>query len=169
MVFSNNNDSFLIIILLFCSQVVYSKMSGENLKLYEVLQESAKKENICVVNGLELKDGNTEEVLEHLVEYEKTRAVVLLLDAEEIRRLFQSAEVVGTRGKFTWLGTRSWARDKAVTDDLESISEGAITLDLDEEDPIMEDFKDYFTSLKPETNTHNPWFSEFWQSHFRYN
>lgn len=32
--------------------------------------------------------------------------------------------------------------------------------------PPVRDFDDYFRSLKPKTNTRNPWFAEFWESRF---
>lgn len=48
---------------------------------------------------------------------------------------------------------------------VETIVEGSITVQ-----PLvrnLDGFDSYFKALRPENNTRNPWFSEYWQDFFK--
>ena len=57
-----------------------------------------------------------------------------------------------------------WAVRPDVVDGLEQEAAGGISMKL--YSPPISGFDDYYFSLRPDTNTRNPWFREFWQQKF---
>lgn len=64
-----------------------------------------------------------------------------------------------------WIGCDGWSSRDSVTKGLETVVEGAITVQ-----PLvrqLDGFDDYFRNkLRPSRNGRNPWFNEFWQKYF---
>ena len=58
-----------------------------------------------------------------------------------------------------------WADRPDVVHGIEEAAAGAITMKL-MSNPIQS-FDTYFRSLRPEENTRNPWFREFWEWKFK--
>ena len=57
-----------------------------------------------------------------------------------------------------------WADRPDVVDGIENLALGGMSIKL--HSPEIADFDDYFKSLSPLTNSHNPWFTEFWEEKF---
>ena len=57
-----------------------------------------------------------------------------------------------------------WAVRPDVVYGLEQEAAGGISMKL--YSPPISGFDDYYFSLRPDTNTRNPWFREFWQQKF---
>lgn len=89
--------------------------------------------------------------------------VVLLTSAADTRLLLQSAQDLGYRDRFVWVGGTLWGRDMAVVTGLDEVARGAIT--IQHWDERYSGFVDYMTAL--DLNNHDPipddWFEEFWQ------
>lgn len=58
-----------------------------------------------------------------------------------------------------------WADRYEVVEGFEQEAEGGITIKL--QSPVVKTFDDYYLKLRLDTNTRNPWFSEFWQYRFQ--
>ncbi|KAK1889356.1 Metabotropic glutamate receptor 1 [Dissostichus eleginoides] len=58
-----------------------------------------------------------------------------------------------------------WADRYEVVEGFEQEAEGGITMKLQSE--VVKTFDDYYLKLRLDTNTRNPWFSEFWQYRFQ--
>jgi len=52
-----------------------------------------------------------------------------------------------------------------VVEDIEDFIVGGVSMKL--YSPEMSDFDEYYFRLRPDTNTRNPWFREFWQERFK--
>lgn len=57
-----------------------------------------------------------------------------------------------------------WADRSEVVQGFEYEAQGSISIRI--HSPYVKAFDNYYLSLKPVTNTRNPWFTEFWQSRF---
>lgn len=57
-----------------------------------------------------------------------------------------------------------WADRSDVVRGLEEEAHGGMSIKI--HSPHVKTFDEYYTLLKPHNNTRNPWFSEFWESHF---
>jgi hypothetical protein len=57
-----------------------------------------------------------------------------------------------------------WADRGDVTQEYEEEAWGGISIRI--HSPHVSSFDEYYWSLKPHTNLRNPWFKEFWESHF---
>ncbi len=57
-----------------------------------------------------------------------------------------------------------WADRPDVVEDIEKQALGGMSIKL--YSPPIANFNAYYQSLKPRTNTRNPWFDEFWQEKF---
>ena len=150
-------------------QLVYSNdtygMSGRAALLQQMAAF-----NTCVVYEEAIPGGATDldmqQIVEHLLQRSATRVVIVFADADVTHALLEAASRLGTRGKFTWIGTNAWARQYDVIDGVQTTAEGALTLGLSQNVLGMDQFKTYWTQLKPEDNDANPWFAEYWMDTF---
>jgi len=58
-----------------------------------------------------------------------------------------------------------WAVRPDVVEGIEDHIAGGVSIKL--YSPEIDDFDDYYFRLKPNNNSRNPWFQEFWQERFR--
>ncbi len=118
------------------------------------------------------KDATTEQlsdILKTLVDNKETRAVVMFVEGDTARSVLEAANTADVRGVFTWYGTTSWGTHQEVIQGLDLISEGAVTISLDQETSGMSDFKQYWNTLTPDNTQNNPWFKEYWMDTFQCN
>ncbi|GFS56278.1 metabotropic glutamate receptor 2 [Trichonephila clavipes] len=66
--------------------------------------------------------------------------------------------------RFIWIGSDGWGAKERIVANREQFAEGTVTI-LPKRYPIQE-FDDYFKSLRPSSNSRNPWFKEFWENQF---
>lgn len=69
------------------------------------------------------------------------------------------------RISYNFLYSDTWGTDPEVVRALEDVAEGCMTLSFPK--PSGTAFREYFTALRPETNSYNPWFREFWEDRFK--
>lgn len=58
-----------------------------------------------------------------------------------------------------------WADRKDVVHNLEEQAWGGISMRIHSQH--NDDFDKYYLNLKPKTNKRNPWFLDFWETHFK--
>ena len=150
-------------------QVVYSDNEYGKSGVAE-LRKAAKDASICIVNTetipVDYVDADMDKIIVGLRENIAARVVVLLANDMYVHAFLEAVRWKSARGEFTWIGTNSWGKNEGVTKGVEKEAEGAITLSLDVAGRTVDDFRYDFNKLKPETNTYNPWFKEYWQQRF---
>ncbi|KAG8197939.1 hypothetical protein JTE90_020315 [Oedothorax gibbosus] len=126
-------------------------------------------EEICITATEILKrnanDDDYDVVVQNLDRHEKAKVVIVFLNEDKIGELLEACE----RNKippqrFLWLGSDGWGTKERVTRGYEKWALNAITI-MPKRFQVK-GFDDYFKSLKPSSNTRNPWFEEFWETQF---
>ncbi|XP_023310174.1 metabotropic glutamate receptor 1 [Anoplophora glabripennis] len=65
---------------------------------------------------------------------------------------------------FLFIGSDGWADRGDVVQDYEEEAWGGLSIRI--HSPYVSSFDSYYWALKPQSNTRNPWFKEFWESRF---
>ena len=89
--------------------------------------------------------------------------VVFTSQVSHIKSLLLAANERHLIGQIQWVGSDAWG-NVVWLKDLQHLAHNAITVSPTSK--RLKAFEDYFTLLRPETNTRNPWFKEYWQMHF---
>ncbi|GFR04976.1 metabotropic glutamate receptor 7 [Trichonephila clavata] len=98
--------------------------------------------------------------------YDKARVVIVFLNEDKISELLDACERCNLpKNRFIWIGSDGWGAKERIVANREQFVEGTITI-LPKRYPIQADFDDYFKSLRPSSNSRNPWFKEFWENQF---
>ncbi|ELU03139.1 hypothetical protein CAPTEDRAFT_198326 [Capitella teleta] len=122
---------------------------------FETLADRA---GICVAKSLkiprEVKPDTFKRLIKELLENQKAKVVILFASID-----MEVTEIIH------WLASDSWGSKAVPVNGQEWAAEGTITI-LPTRN-VLTEFDDYFTKLTPENNSRNPWFDEFWESHFR--
>ncbi|KAL4233562.1 Metabotropic glutamate receptor 1 [Mactra antiquata] len=136
----------------------------------EVFRNLAKAKNVCIANSEAAPSVENEiafnKIIETLLKTESARVIVCFCEGMTARRLMKAIKRnPKARGKFQIVASDGWGDRPDVVSGIEDVAVGAITMKL-MSNPI-ESFDSYFRSLKPENNSRNPWFLEFWQWKFK--
>ncbi|KAK7490923.1 hypothetical protein BaRGS_00017795, partial [Batillaria attramentaria] len=136
--------------------VVYEESSYGILGFNEV-EKKLKQNGICLATTEKLlKDsGQSTEadydlIVERLLKKVHARGVIIFGSDQEVGQLMKAVERRGETGNFAWIGSDGWGGRGLAFKGKEEAG-----------------FRDYFLSLRPTTNTRNPWFIEYWEQHFR--
>ena len=137
----------------------------------EGLTKAMEKAGKCIVVSYGISPSNpTEEeiddLIKNLVQNSKTRVVILYTYESVTRKVLEGVARSRARGIFTWIGTTAWGDSKGVVQGLEEYAEGAVTIVPDSSTTGLDSFRQYFENLKPDTNTQNPWFKQYWREKF---
>nr|XP_006820149.1 PREDICTED: metabotropic glutamate receptor 8-like [Saccoglossus kowalevskii] len=107
-----------------------------------------------------------DKIVKNLLEKQSARVVIVYGSEQDAAGLMGAAKKMKGPGHFVWVGSDGWSnRQLPAEQGKESILEGAITVQ-----PLAEPiqgFDDYFLGLDPNDNERNPWFQEFWETHFK--
>uniref|UniRef100_A0A1I8JEP4 G_PROTEIN_RECEP_F3_4 domain-containing protein n=1 Tax=Macrostomum lignano TaxID=282301 RepID=A0A1I8JEP4_9PLAT len=136
----------------------------------------ASNQGVCISKVLIIprnpKNGSLNLIVESLLNLPKSRVVVAFCQSESLRTLFrllnqrqQLQSGLTQQNRLFWVASDGWGRK---TDHLvgnEAMFEGAISL-LPER-RVVDGFDAYFKSLTLEHRRLNPWWSEFWATHFQ--
>ncbi|XP_077985666.1 metabotropic glutamate receptor 8-like [Glandiceps talaboti] len=135
----------------------------------EAFTELAKETGICIARSEKIYSDSLDSAFDRIVRYlhEKTqaRAVISFVNEDDLKQLLQATERNNMTGHFIWIASDSWGTKQSPVKGQEHVAEGAITV-LPKRIPLP-GFENYFQSLNPGNNTRNPWFKEFWESHFK--
>ncbi|XP_064643302.1 metabotropic glutamate receptor 3-like isoform X2 [Lineus longissimus] len=137
----------------------------------QVVEHHLKKAGVCIaVRDRLIKDSGVasedtyDKVVEDLLKKKTARGVIVFGSDQEVAQLMNAVRRNNATGQFVWIGSDGWGGRELVWKTREAQVEGAVTVQ-----PLakpVKAFDDYFLSLKPDNNTRNPWFIEYWESYF---
>ncbi|EDO31767.1 predicted protein, partial [Nematostella vectensis] len=134
-------------------------------------QKMARKANVCIVDVAQVDDKMNPveytEILERFTKESRTRVVVLFCNTEDIHSILASASRLNLTRYFMWLASDFWGSKNEPLFGVEDVANGAMTIELQTNQRELNKFYDYFKQLRPETNSRNPWFREYWEWHFK--
>lgn len=126
----------------------------------------AKAANVCIAGSFKVEDDKQiNNMFSEFFKHPEVRGIVLFCTDIDATKILKGAQRRNAAGRFIWVASDYWGTRKKTIDGLEKFAEGAISVSLTEANSSS--FTDYFTSLKPGNHSMvNPWFDEFWESHF---
>ncbi|XP_076754534.1 metabotropic Glutamate Receptor [Xylocopa sonorina] len=134
----------------------------------EVFTREATERNVCIAAALKVPSAADDRIFDDIIlrlsKKPNARAVILFTRAEDARGILEAARRSNLSQSFQWLASDGWGRQIKLVEGLEDEAEGAITVELQSEN--IPGFDEYMTSLTPESNRRNPWFSEYWEEVF---
>lgn len=129
---------------------------------YRELVSRAHKYDVCFATPTHALAGHDPDETYRSVVEELFRGhfhVVVVFAVREVAvRLLKTVQLSGHQDRFLWLGSDGWTYN--TPEDVAPVAEGAFGIQ-----PLarsMPGFDEYFSGLTPQTNTRNPWFSEYW-------
>ncbi|XP_027140402.1 metabotropic glutamate receptor 1 isoform X1 [Larimichthys crocea] len=136
----------------------------------EAFKELASQEGLCIAHSDKIYSNAGEKHYDRLLRklrerLPKARVVVCFCEGMTVRGLLMAMRRLGVFGEFLLIGSDGWADRYEVVEGYEQEAEGGITMKLQSE--VVKTFDDYYLKLRLDTNTRNPWFSEFWQYRFQ--
>ncbi|XP_060947507.1 metabotropic glutamate receptor 1 [Limanda limanda] len=136
----------------------------------EAFKELASLEGLCIAHSDKIYSNAGEKHFDRLLRklrerLPKARVVVCFCEGMTVRGLLMAMRRLGVFGEFLLIGSDGWADRYEVVEGFEHEAEGGITMKLQSE--VVKTFDDYYLKLRLDTNTRNPWFSEFWQYRFQ--
>ena len=103
-------------------------------------------------------------VIDSLLREPKARCVVVFCNVnKQIANLMSAAKTRGVHQNFQWVGTDAWGTIVWLKN-LKEIAENAIT--VQPRVVQLHGFEEYFNKLKPEHNSRDQWFDEYWENRF---
>uniref|UniRef100_A0A8C4EV63 Metabotropic glutamate receptor 1 n=1 Tax=Dicentrarchus labrax TaxID=13489 RepID=A0A8C4EV63_DICLA len=136
----------------------------------EAFKELASQEGLCIAHSDKIYSNAGEKHYDRLLRklrerLPKARVVVCFCEGMTVRGLLMAMRRLGVFGEFLLIGSDGWADRYEVVEGYEQEAEGGITMKLQSE--VVKTFDDYYLKLRLDSNTRNPWFSEFWQYRFQ--
>uniref|UniRef100_A0A8C3G2V2 Metabotropic glutamate receptor 1 n=1 Tax=Cyclopterus lumpus TaxID=8103 RepID=A0A8C3G2V2_CYCLU len=136
----------------------------------EAFKELASLEGLCIAHSDKIYSNAGEKHFDRLLRklrerLPKARVVVCFCEGMTVRGLLMAMRRLGVFGEFLLIGSDGWADRYEVVEGYEQEAEGGITMKLQSE--VVKTFDDYYLKLRLDSNTRNPWFSEFWQYRFQ--
>ncbi|XP_070843176.1 metabotropic glutamate receptor 1 isoform X1 [Chaetodon trifascialis] len=136
----------------------------------EAFKELASQEGLCIAHSDKIYSNAGEKHYDRLLRklrerLPKARVVVCFCEGMTVRGLLMAMRRLEVFGEFLLIGSDGWADRYEVVEGYEQEAEGGITMKLQSE--VVKSFDDYYLKLRLDTNTRNPWFSEFWQYRFQ--
>ena len=146
--------------------------SVSDLSALKAFREAVSKHDICIVNSVHVWASSLEkqinDAIMKLLEKRSTRVVVVFASHNiKEKILTASSQNSQTPGVFTWVTRTTLGVEKTTDDRLKFAASGGIVVSLNNTVVGASEFEDYFLNLKPENNTENPWFEEYWESVFQ--
>ncbi|XP_041349206.1 metabotropic glutamate receptor-like [Gigantopelta aegis] len=147
--------------------VVYSAGSYGELG-YTHLKKYADEKGICIATAQKLEEGAGEEeynaVAKALVGHIDARVVVVFSGPLQAKQLFRAIRRLKQERQFIWIGSDGWAKRIANLGEFWDVALGAFTFSFYSES--VPEYETWFKAKRPLSET-NPWFKEFWESHFK--
>ncbi|XP_070557632.1 metabotropic glutamate receptor 6-like [Ptychodera flava] len=134
----------------------------------EAFMQLAKETGICIARSekiyMDSLDSAFDRIVQYLYEKTQARGIITFVNEDDLIRLLQATERNNLTDHFLWVASDSWGTKQSPVRGQEAVAKGAITI-LPKRIPLP-GFDKYFQSLSPSNNRRNPWFEEFWESHF---
>ena len=107
------------------------------------------------------------EQFKRIVQFPKVNVVFMFLNKQDLRNAFKAASGNISLKNITFVGSEAWGASTEIISKTEKVVEGSLVFQKHSEE--IEEFKNHFLSLRPENNTRNFWFEEFWEDLFQCN
>ncbi|XP_064475953.1 metabotropic glutamate receptor 1-like [Ornithodoros turicata] len=149
---------------------VYTEGNGVyGLAMVQAFRAKAWQKSICVATiqpvPAQARSQDYDAVLERLLEKTKATAVVCFCETQNVLGLLAAFKRHNATGLFTLLISDRWGTSPSMFQGLEKEAAGSIVVRVHA--TVLPNFDSYFTALNPDNNIRNPWFVEFWETHFR--
>ncbi|KAF7270842.1 hypothetical protein GWI33_016204 [Rhynchophorus ferrugineus] len=132
-------------------------------------RELAEKVGVCIARGKSVlsnaADAAFDEVILDLKKEPNAIVVVCFCEGFTIRGLLKATRRLNMTNEFLFIGSDGWADRGDVTEDYEEEAFGSLSIRI--HSPYVDSFDKYYLSLRPDMNSRNPWFNEFWETQFR--
>ena len=143
--------------------------SFRNTESYSAFKSAADKKGICIKYSASTKktlsDRFFNELLQPIKKQTTIHVVYLLLSDSESKALFRFiSKHQAEFADLQFVGGQRLGTKLSLLSGNEAVALGLITFEL--ESPFLSGFKDYFLSLRPENNTRNSFFKQFWEQVF---
>lgn len=128
-------------------------------------RQEARLRNVCIAVSEKVSHSATperfDEIIKRLLTKPTARVVVLFLRIEDAREVLSAAKRQNKTNHFVWVASDGWGKEEMPVKGNDDVGEGAITIEL--RSSRIDEFDEYFTSLKISDNNRNPWFREYWE------
>ncbi|VBB31958.1 unnamed protein product [Acanthocheilonema viteae] len=130
-------------------------------------------ENVCIAYSEKVKSlaepAEFDKILNTLSSQKSVpQVVVCFCEGLTMHEMFKAQQRRRRRNPgirpFQWICSDGWNDRLDVVDGVEHEATGSFSIRI--HSPHVKWFDQYYFSLNPENNTHNPWFREFWQEKF---
>lgn len=148
--------------------VLYSPSSNMGSDIRE-FRSAASRKGICIKYSAPTKKAINDKFFEDFLKPLKKQAIIqvvyLLLTDADARALFvYLSKHQADFANLQFIGGQHLGTKLAILSGNEMVDLGLITIEL--ESPQVPGFKDYFLSLRPESNSRNAFFAQFWEQVF---
>ncbi|XP_041353845.1 metabotropic glutamate receptor 5-like isoform X2 [Gigantopelta aegis] len=134
----------------------------------EEFEDIAKRSNICIATTENIASSSDSEafdkIVENLLTTPNATVIVCFCEGITVKKLFQAIQRKSAVGKFLVIGSDGWGNRKDVVHGVEKAAAGALSIKF--YSPPLKQFNDYYSTLRHDNNSRNPWFTEFWQEKF---
>lgn len=91
----------------------------------------------------------------------QAKVVVLFVGQDDAAGILTAATKLGYVNDFIWVASDGWGSGKKPVKGNEKTAQGALTITLKSQ--AIERFDTYFKNLRPDNNTDNVWFNDYWE------
>ncbi|XP_071082339.1 metabotropic glutamate receptor 8-like [Haliotis cracherodii] len=132
-------------------------------------EDKAKKSGVCVSKSLRIPRSVNETTFRNIVEElfkddNNARAVVMFVNEDNCRDILKALVKLNRTSHLNLLASDSWGAKIHPVFSQEVAAEGTVTILPKRQ--IIPEFDEYFLNLKPENNTRNLWFEDYWEEVF---
>nr|XP_002732197.1 PREDICTED: metabotropic glutamate receptor 3-like [Saccoglossus kowalevskii] len=147
--------------------IVHSDDNYGNNGLKELKME-AEIAHICIAGTIEVSafmtNNGFDYVVHSLLSWPRARVVVMFVHVKEANGVLSAIGRANATHHFQLIGSDGWAASiEEIRPENRVIASSVLKINL--YSAHFQPFEDYFMSLNPENNQHNPWFEEFWQKY----
>ncbi|XP_077539072.1 metabotropic glutamate receptor 5-like [Haemaphysalis longicornis] len=147
--------------------VVYTN-DGSTTSLLAEFTLVSRNKNICISQWLALSpSADASEYVEAVANLgiaESAKVVVCFCSSLTLLELFTAIRATDTVDNFTLVASDAWTTDETLLEGIVQQAVGGLAFRTHVRQD--EEFKAYYTQLKPGNNDRNPWFNQFWEQKF---
>ena len=138
--------------------------------LAETFKAEVKKFGVCLAMDILIPYNPTKSKIAEIVgkiHQDKNIGVILLFTSEKEAIMILDEAAKQNISRRLWIASDSWADSPKIAEDHAEVVDGMLR--IINQPTVVPNFMKYFYRLTPSTNSHNPWFGEFWEKIFHCN
>ncbi|KAK3587574.1 hypothetical protein CHS0354_004866 [Potamilus streckersoni] len=137
----------------------------------EAFLQFANQSNICVADpplGIAENSKDTGELSNILFQLRNQKSKVVVYFGTDTKIMELLTLMKGSTESFIFLASEDWGNKEQILQIGGIVTLGSIIMKFEShERPDNSEFANYIKNLRPESNTRNPWFREFWNGYFQ--